>query len=126
MIKGYLLSSDQGGVSERLLIGFGEGAAEFRAAVEGREVTPNGLRLLGRGETAAASGKTPGLLARAATLAAAGKPVALIVGGASKVMGESQGWDTLEGQAKRTACNVAWEMDIARGMKVKFKEQGWM
>jgi hypothetical protein len=120
VLKGYLLSVDQGSADKRMLVGFGQGAADVRAAVEGYEVTPTGLRLLGHGSTDAASGNTPGLLVGAATLAATGNPVGLLVGGASKVMGESSGSETVEGQAKRTAD------DIAKAMKVKFQEQGWI
>lgn len=120
VIKGYFVSVDQGSAEKRMLVGFGEGAADLRAAVEGYEVTRHGLRLLGSGETESASGKTPGVLVGVATLAATGNPVGLIVGGASKVMGEDKGSETIEGAAKRTA------KEIADQLKVKFKEQGWI
>jgi Domain of unknown function (DUF4410) len=120
ILKGYFLAIDQGSADQRVLVGFGQGAADLKAAVEGYEVTATGLRLLGRGETDASSSKTPGLLVGAATLAATGNPVGLLVGGASKAMGESQGSDTLQGQAKRTA------KDIAEVLKSRFREQGWI
>lgn len=120
VIKGYLLSVDQGSAEERVLVGFGQGAADLRAAVEGYEVTRRGLRLLGSGQTESAGGKTPGMLVGVATLAATGNPVGLIVGGASKLMGEEKGSETIEAAAQRTA------KEIADQLRVKFKEQGWI
>lgn len=120
VIKGYFISIDQGSAEKRMLVGFGQGAADLRAAVEGYEVTRRGLRLLGSGETESAGGNTPGVLVGVATLAATGNPVGLIVGGASKVMGEEKGTETIEGAAKRTA------KEIANQLRVRFKEQGWI
>lgn len=120
VIKGYFVALDPGSAEQRVLVGFGQGAADLRAAVEGYEVTPTGLRLLGRGETEAQSGKTPGMLVGVASLAATGNPVGLIAGGASKLMGEKKGSETLEGAAQRTA------KEIADQLRLKFKEQGWI
>lgn len=120
VLKGYLVSVDPGSQDERMLVGFGEGAAALQVAVEGYEVTRTGLRLLGSGSTAATSSKTPGLLVGAATLVATGNPVGLLVGGASKAMGESSGSETIQGQAKQTAD------EIASVLKARFHEQGWI
>ncbi len=120
VIKGYFVSIDQGSAEKRMLVGFGQGAADLRAAVEGYEVTRYGLRLLGSGETESGGGKTPGVLVGVATLAATGNPVGLIVGGAAKVIGEEKGTETIEGAAQRTA------KEIADQLKVKFREQGWI
>lgn len=120
VIKGYFVSIDQGSAEKRMLVGFGEGAADLRAAVEGYEVTKDGLRLLGSGETESASGKTPGMLVGVASLAATGNPIGLIAGGASKVMGEKKGTETIEGAAKHTA------KEIGDQLRVKFREQGWI
>jgi hypothetical protein len=120
VIKGYLVAADPGSQDERMLVGFGEGAATLQVAVEGYEVTRTGLRLLGSGSTAATGSKTPGLLVGAATLVATGNPVGLLVGGATKAMGESSGSETVQGQAKQTAD------EIAKALKARFQEQGWI
>ncbi|WP_162559982.1 DUF4410 domain-containing protein [Methylotetracoccus oryzae] len=120
VIKGYFLSVDQGSAEKRVLVGFGKGAAELKAAVEGYEVTPTGLRLLSRSATDSSGGKKPGLLVGAATLAATGNPVGLIVSGASKAMGEAKGSETIDGQAKKTAD------DLAEAMKEEFRKLGWI
>ena len=120
VIKGYFVSLDQGSASQRVLVGFGKGAADLRAAVEGYEVTPTGLRLLSRSETDSSGGKKPGLLVGAASFAATSNPVGLIVSGASKAMGEAKGSETIEAQAKRTAD------DLAQAMREEFKALGWI
>jgi hypothetical protein len=121
VIKGYFLSIDQGSADQRVLVGFGKGAAEVRAAVEAYEVnSTGGLHLLSRSETDSSGGKKPGLLVGAATFAATKNPVGLIVSGASKAMGESSGSETVDGQAKKTAD------DLAEAMKEEFKKLGWI
>lgn len=120
VIRGYLVSVDEGSTGQRMLIGFGSGAADLKTVVEGYQVTSQGLRLLGRGELDSGGGKAPGMLVGAATLAATGSPIGLIVGGASKIIGETKGSETIEGAAKRTA------KEIADQLRVKFQQQGWI
>jgi hypothetical protein len=71
------------------------------------------------GEANRASGSRSGR-DHGAESAATGNPIGLIVGGASKLHAEKTGSDTIEGTAQRTA------KDIAKELKVKFKEQGWI
>ena len=46
VIRGYLLSMEEGSATERVAIGLGEGTSELRVAVEGFQVTDRGLRRL--------------------------------------------------------------------------------
>ena len=120
LIRGYFVSVNPGDSEQRMLVGFCSCAAELRTSVEGYEMTRNGPKLLGSGETDAQGDKTPGMLAGVAGLAVTGNPVGLLLGGASKVSGENSGSDTIEGSARRTA------QDIGQALKVKFQEQGWI
>ena len=60
VIRGYLISIDEGSAEKRVAIGFGSGASELEVAVEGLQVTPRGLRKLGSGTTVSGGGKGPG------------------------------------------------------------------
>jgi hypothetical protein len=120
VIRGYFVAVEEGSAGQRVLVGFGSGAAELRTVVEGYLMTPQGLRRLGSGEVQSGSGKTPGMLVGVAALAATGSPIGLIVGGASKLAGEKKGSETIEGAAQRTA------EEIAKALRVKFQEQGWI
>jgi hypothetical protein len=60
VIRGYLLSVNQGNEAERLAIGFGSGASELRTAVEGFQMTAQGLRKLGSGTVDSGGSKGPG------------------------------------------------------------------
>jgi hypothetical protein len=121
VIRGYFLSVDQGSRTERMLIGFGEGAADLRTFVEGYLMTDQGLRRLGSGEiNSGAKGGTPGLLVPLAVTIATANPIGIAVGGAVKVAGEASGSSTIKGSGKRTA-----EL-IAKELRKKFIEQGWI
>jgi len=120
VIRGYFVAVDKGSAGERVLVGFGSGAAELRTVVEGYLMTAQGLRRVGSGQLQAGGSKTPGMLVGVAALAATGNPIGLIVGGASKLRGERKGSETIEGAAQRTA------KEIADQLRVKFREQGWI
>ena len=60
VIHGYLLSVVQGSEKKRVMIGFSSGESELKVAAEGFQMTANGLRKLGSGETDATGAKTPG------------------------------------------------------------------
>ena len=60
VIRGYLLSIQQGSEAKRLAIGFGSGASELTTAVEGFQMTPQGLRKVGSGTVESGGSKTPG------------------------------------------------------------------
>jgi len=120
VIRGYLLSVDEGDATKRVAIGFGSGASHLSVAAEGFQMTAQGLRKLGGGKTESGGGKTPGGAVGVAAVIATSNPVGLIVGGGAKAYGEYSGSSKIEGRAKETA------KLIAEKVKPKFQEQGWI
>lgn len=120
MLTGYFGAIEEGGTAKRLVLGFGSGAAELTTTVEGYQMTSSGPRLLGSGKLESGGGKTPGLIVPLAVLAATANPIGLIVMGGVKVAGEVTGRSKIEGSAKRTAAEIADQLEI------KFKEHGWI
>ena len=120
VIRGYLLSVDPGNAAERVAIGFGAGGSELRAAVEGFQVTAQGLRKLGSGTVDSGGGKTPGAALGAATFIATANPAGLIISTGVKAYGEASGSSTIEGRAKAAA------KEIADQIRPRFQQQGWI
>lgn len=120
VIRGCIISFDEGSAAKRVTIGLGSGASELRAAVEGLQMTPQGLRVLGFGSTRSGGSKTPGGAVGAATFAATANPAGLIVSSGMKLYGEASGSSKVEGRAKETA------KEIADVLKERFKEEGWL
>jgi hypothetical protein len=120
VIRGYLVSIEQGSTAKRMTIGFGAGGSEMEAAVEGYQMTANGLRKLGSGMTGSEGSKGPGAAVGGAAWLITGSPVGLIVGGGLKVYGEASGNSKVEGRAKATA------KEIAEQLKKRFEEEGWI
>lgn len=120
VIRGYLLSIEEGDAVKRVAIGLGKGASKLRTAVEGFQMTSQGLRKLGSGTVDSGSGKTPGGAVGLATLLATHNPAGLIVSTGVKVYGEKSGKSTVEGRAKQTA------EEIADALKKRFKEEDWI
>jgi Domain of unknown function (DUF4410) len=120
VIRGYFVSVNEGSAAERVLVGFGAGAAELSTAVEGYQMTAQGLRLLGSGDFKSGGGKLPGVVLPVAVLAATANPIGLVVGGAIKATGEATGAATIEGAAKRTAAAIAGQLREAA------QKQGWI
>jgi hypothetical protein len=120
VIRGYLVSVDQGSAARRIVVGFGSGASELDVAVEGYQETPQGLRELGQGTVSSESGKTPGGALGLATLLATHNPAGLIISTGAHLYGEKSGKSTVEGRAKQTAKKIA---DV---LKQRFEEQGWI
>jgi hypothetical protein len=120
VLRGYFVSVDQGSATQRVLVGFGAGAAELKTAVEAYQMTAHGLRPLARGEIKSGGGKLPGVVVPVAVVAATANPIGLIVGGAMKGAGEVTGSETIEGTAKRTADEIAAQLRTAA------EEQGWI
>jgi hypothetical protein len=120
VIRGYLISIEQGSAAKRITLGFGAGGSEMATAVEGYQMTATGLRKLGSGTTASTGNKTPGAAVGAASWLITGSPVGLIVSGGMKVYGEASGSSKVEGRAKATA------KEIAERLEMRFKEQGWI
>lgn len=120
VIRGYLVSIDEGNKTKRVAIGFGSGSSDLRTVVEGFQVTKDGLRRLGGGTVDSTSGKSPGGALGAAVVVATANPAGLIVSSGVKVYGETSGSAKLEGRAKATS------EEIAEVLKKRFQEQGWI
>ena len=120
VIRGYLLSIDEGSATKRVAIGFGSGASELKTAVEGFQMTAQGLRKLGSGTVEAGGSKGPGGAVGLVGLAATGNPAGLIISTGMKAYGEYSGSAKVEGRAKQTA------KEIADVLKQRFQEQGWI
>lgn len=120
VIRGYLLSIDEGNATKRVAIGFGSGASQLTTAVEGFQMTAQGLRKLGSGNVGAGGGKSPGAALGVVGLIATANPAGLIVGGGVKAYGEYTGSSKIEGRAKATA------KEIADVLKKRFQEEGWI
>jgi hypothetical protein len=120
VIRGYLLSVDEGNATKRVAIGFGSGASQLTTAVEGFQMTAQGLRKLGSGTVGAGGGKSPGAALGVVGLIATANPAGLIVGGGVKAYGEYTGSSKIEGRAKATA------KEIADVLKKRFQEEGWI
>jgi hypothetical protein len=120
MITGYFEAVEEGSTAKRVLIGFGSGATKMKTVVEGYQMTSLGPRLLGSGTIESGGSKTPGVIAPLVVLAATANPIGLIVSGTTKVAGEVTGKNTIENAARRTAA------EIADQLQMKFKELGWV
>jgi hypothetical protein len=116
VIRGYLLSIEEGSAAKRVAIGFRSGGSELQTAVEAYQMTPQGLRKLGAGEVESKSGKTPGVILGLATK----NPLGVIVSGAMKLRGEKTGSSTIEGRAEKTA------KEIGDQLRKAFEQQGWV
>lgn len=120
VIQGYIVSFQEGEASKRVLVGMGSGSSELNVAVEGFQVTDQGLRKLGSGTSAAGGNKMPGGLVGAAAWAATANPLGLIVGTGMKVVEEKTGSSKVEERTQQTA------KEIAKALEMRFKEQGWI
>jgi hypothetical protein len=120
VIRGYLVSIDEGSATTRVALRFGAGASELSTAVEGFQMTPQGLRKLGSATVDAGGSKTPGAAVPAVVAIASGNPVGLIVSSGMKVYGEASGSAKVEGRATATA------QEISDRLKLRFQQQGWL
>lgn len=120
VIRGYLLSINKGSAAKRVAIGFGSGESELKTAVEGFQMTPNGLRRLGYGSLDSGGSKGPGTAVGLAGLIATGNPAGLIISSGIKVYGEASGKSKIQGRAEQTA------KEIADVLKKRFQQEGWI
>jgi len=120
MIRGYLLSVDQGSELKRVTLGFGSGSSELKTLVEGYQMTASGPRKLGQGSIDAGGGKMPGGALGVAALLVTHNPVGLAVQAGVQGYGELSGSAKVQGRAKQTA------KEIADQLKIRFKEEGWI
>jgi hypothetical protein len=120
MIRGYLLSVDEGSQLKRVTLGFGSGSSELKTLVEGYQMTASGPRKLGQGSIDAGGGKMPGGALGVAALLVTHNPVGLAVQAGVQGYGEYTGSSKIQGRAKQTA------KEIADQLQIRFKEEGWI
>jgi hypothetical protein len=120
LIRGYLISVNEGSKAKRFGIGLGSGASELQTVVDGYQMTAQGQRKLGSAEMDASGGKTPGAAVGIAALVATHNPLGLIVSTGMHVYGEKSGSAKIEGRAKQTA------KEIADHLKIRFEQEGWI
>lgn len=120
VIRGCLVSLDEGDATQRLRVGFGKGSSQVSAATEGLQMTAQGLRTLGSGTADATGSKTPGTALGLVGLVATKNPAGLIISGVSKRRGEKTGSSKVEGRARQIAD------EMADALKARFKDQGWV
>ena len=120
VIKGSLLSINEGSAAECVTIGFGNGASQLKVAVEGYLMTDRGLRKLASGTADSSESKSPGAALGVVGAIATANPAGLIISSGMKVYGEASGSSTIEGRAKDMA------KEISDVLQVKFQEQGWI
>lgn len=120
VIRGYLLSVNTGSADKRVAIGFNSGVSELKVAVEGFQMTSQGLRKIGSGTVDSDGNKTPGMAATAALTIATHNPLGLIVSTGMKVYGEESGRSTIEGRVQQTV------KEISDQLKTRFQQEGWI
>jgi Domain of unknown function (DUF4410) len=119
LIKGQLISIDEGNRTERVVVGLGAGRSDVRAHAQVYEVTPSGRQLIDQIEVDAKSGLTPGM---AETMGAGGLAghllVSTVASGGLHVASEAVGSNVVA-DADRAA------KGIAKQLAVLFAKQGW-
>jgi Domain of unknown function (DUF4410) len=119
LIKGQLVSIDEGNRTERVVIGLGAGRSDVRAQVQVYEVTASGQRVIDTIEVDGKSGLTPGMAESMGVGALAGHLlVATAVGGGLHVASEAIGANVIA-DADRAA------KGIAKQLSALFAGQGW-
>lgn len=120
LIRGCIISFDEGDATERKQLGFGAGESNIKAAAEGLQMTARGLRRIGSGTSDAEGSKTPGTAVGLVGSIATRNPAGLIISGVAKHRGEKTGSSKVEGRAEQTA------KEIADVLEERFREQGWI
>ena len=119
LIKGQLVSIDEGNRTERVIVGLGAGRSDVRTQVQVYEVTPAGSRLIDTIEVDAKSGLAPGM---AETMGVGGLTghllVSTVVGGGLHVADEAIGADVVA-DADRAS------KGIAKQLSALFAREGW-
>ena len=119
LIKGRLVSIDEGNRTERVVIGLGAGRSDVRAEVQVYEVTPAGSRLVDQIEVDAKSGLAPGMAESMGAGGLAGHlVVATAVSGGLHVADEAIGANVVA-DADRAA------KGIAKQLSALFAQEGW-
>lgn len=120
MIKGQLLSIDEGNRTERVVIGLGAGRTDVRANVQIYELTHGGTRELESMKGDAKSGYKPGMAeTMGAGAVAAHLLVSTLVSGGLTAVSETVG-ATVDADGQRLA------KDVAKNLELYFGSQGWL
>jgi hypothetical protein len=120
VIRGYLLSVEEGSTGLRVIVGFGAGKSELSTMVEGYQMTDHGLRKLGYGTIDSGGNKSPGMVLGVATFLVTKNPIGLIINGGVQGYNVASGNSGIGGRAKATANEIA---DV---LKKRFEGQGWI
>jgi hypothetical protein len=119
MVKGQLLSIDEGNRTERVTIGLGAGRTSVQANVQVYELTPQGMQKVDTLRGTAKSGSKPGMAEMMGIGAIAGHLLAsTVVSGAVATTSEMTS-ATVEADGKRLGDKIA--QDLAKF----FIDQGW-
>jgi len=119
MIRGTLLSVEEGSSTKRVAIGMGFGDAVLHAAIEAYAMTPQGARKLGSGSVGTTESKN-GVAVPLVMAAATKNPLGLIVTTGMRAYDEKTGSSTIQGKAKDVATAIATEI------RPRFEKQGWI
>jgi hypothetical protein len=120
VIRGYLLSVQEGNGVMRVVVGFGAGKSSLATMVEGFQVTAKGERKLGYGTVDANGNKSPGMVLGVATFLATKNPAGLIINAGMQTYNVASGNGEVSGRAKATTDEIA---DV---LKKRFQEEGWI
>jgi len=120
MVKGQLLSIDEGNRTERVLIGLGTGRTSVQANVQLYDLTPEGMRTIDTLRADAKSGYKPGMALMMGAGGLAGTLVTTAVVSSVTTAGSELSWSTVDADGKRLANNVA------KSLGQFFVTQGWI
>ena len=120
LIKGQLLSIDEGNRTERVAIGLGAGRTSVQANVQVYEMTPQGMQKVDTLRGTAKSGRKPGMGEMMGIGAIAGHLLASTVVSGALSAGTEMTSATVEADGKRLA------EDIAKDLGKFFVDQGWI
>jgi len=120
MVKGQLVSIDEGNRTERTLIGLGTGRTSVEANVQVYDLTPQGMRTIDTLRADAKSGYKPGMALMMGVGGIAGNLVTSAVVSSVTTAGSELSWSTVDADGKRLANNVA------KSLGQFFVTQGWI
>ena len=120
LIKGQLLSIDEGNRTERVAIGLGAGRTSVQANVQVYELTPKGMQQVDTLRGTAKSGRKPGMGEMMGVGAIAGHLLASTLVSGALAAGTEMTSATVEADGKRLADQIATDL------RKFFVDQGWI
>ena len=120
MVKGQLLSIDEGNRTERVAIGLGAGRTSVQANVQVYELTPQGMKEVDTLRGTAKSGRKPGMAEMMGVGSIAGRLLTSTVVSGAVAGGTEMTSATVEADGKRLA------EDIAQDLGKFFIDQDWI